>query len=351
MRNTIASLIGAIALFSAAQAGAAEFVIQHGKKSASPYFSGAVVKSLPLSRAFVADLSEDEAARLIEEGYVVEKNVKVSLHPFQVEGAAPSDWPRKLIRADVANRLPRGKGEGVTVCVVDSGVNDDHPMLKGKVVGGRNTENPATPNDYSDPMGHGTPIAALIAGRRTRGFAGVAPAAQVYAVRALAENGSGTLGSVIEGLRACIGNSDVVSMSFGGAGTSQALAKALEDVHAAGITLVAAAGNSGGNLTLPASHGNVVSVTSVNRDRRISRFTCRGPELDFAAPGEQIPVLGENGEVLRLSGTSFAAALVAGVEAIRISRRMPQLRARDLGFPRPEQGDGLIDAFTTAGGE
>ena len=351
MRNIISSLIVAVAVGITTQAGATEFIIQSGKKSASPLFAGEVVETLPLSRAVVAEITDDEATRLSEAGFIVEKNEKVWLHPFQVEGAAPSDWPRKLIRADVANRLPRGKGEGVTVCVVDSGVNGDHPMLKGKVVGGRNTENPATPDDYSDPMGHGTPIAALIAGKRTRGFTGVAPAARVYAVRALRENGSGTLSSVIEGLRACIGNSDVVSMSFGGAGTSQALAKALADVHAAGITLVAAAGNSGGSLTLPASHDNVVSVTSVNRESRISRFTCRGPELDFAAPGEQIPVLGENGEAQRLSGTSFAAAFVAGVEAIRISRRMPALRARDLGFPRPEQGDGLIDAVTTAGGE
>ena len=346
---SLALAIGVLAF----QAKAANYIVQPKTASLEAPSGIKIIKQLPLTKAFVADLDEAEAKSLAERGYHVEPDSKVSIDP---PTSRPDDlavnkkWAIDLVKSREANRLRNGRGFGVTVCVVDTGVKRLHPQLRGKVVGGVNTieEEAAGRGNYTDVYGHGTVVASIVAGKLWNGYLGVAPRARIYAVKALGDDGSGTISAVAEGIRACFGKASVINLSLGTVTESEILRQAAADARARGITLLAASGNSGGQVQYPARYPTVVAVGAINQALQISEFSCRGRSLDFVAPGEDVPVLNLMGRSELMSGTSFAVAYASGVEAIRRSRGKLDLLARDLSHPRNEQGQGLIDAELTA---
>ena len=312
-------------------------------------------------------------------------------------------WHYPLINVPGAWDTTTGSAE-VIVAVVDTGVLTGHPDLAGQLLPGYDfisDADAAGDGDGIDPdpeetVGdsgvdaisfHGTHVTGTIAaaGNNGIGVVGVAFGARVMPLRALTDSG-GTLFDINQAIRfaASLANdsgtlperpADIINLSIGGGGfspSSQALFNELRDL---GITVVAAAGNEGSRVpSYPASYENVISVSAVDAQQRITSYSNIGPRVDIAAPGGDgsvdlngdgypdgvLSTGGADGEFAYtfLNGTSMAAPHVAGVIALMKSVN-PDLGpddidrlltdgalTEDLGAVGrdDEYGEGLIDA-------
>lgn len=299
-------------------------------------------------------LSTDEAKKYKEQGYQIEEDQNVYLYDIEqksVSIASPHssderNWAAERLQIPQALSIAESKGDGVHVCVVDTGVDQNHPQLFGKITGGINLVDPNNSKNFDDELGHGTAVASIIAGDKLLGVDGTAPNAGIYVVKAFDEKGS-SLSRVIDGIRACYGHANVINMSFGGAVNSQILESVLAEARGLGISLVAAAGNNSTDLTQPASSKSVIAVGSINKNNSLSDFSSRGKTLDFLAPGEDVTVIDSSSKLTAVSGTSFSAAYVAGIEALRIANKSALLHADSLNLLTETQGQGLINARLT----
>ncbi|MBW2967102.1 S8 family peptidase [Candidatus Woesearchaeota archaeon] len=252
-------------------------------------------------------------------------------------------------------------GSGVTVCVVDTGIDRDHPDLT--VAEGRNfvpTGRVIKTDRWDDDNGHGTHCAGTVAALDNGlGVVGVAPGATLMAAKVLDRYGSGWTSDIIAGVEWCVANgADIVSMSLGGGDYNPIFEEALLNAEAAGVLVVAAAGNDyGAPVIYPAAYDSVVAVGATDSSNAIAEFSNVGPELELSAPGVAILSTCINGEYCEKSGTSMATPHAAGVAALALSmnstmapaevRTWLQITANDLGEPGwdPIFGYGLVDAL------
>lgn len=254
-------------------------------------------------------------------------------------------------------------GKGITVAVLDSGYDPDHPDLKGVVTHERNfSEDP----DIRDTVGHGTHVASIVAGAGER-HRGVAPDARLAIGKVGGRSGASD-SAIVAGMEwaATEVKAKVVNLSMGGPDTPE-----LDPVEQAvntlsertGTLFVVSAGNSGGRapVSSPGSADAALTVGAVGRDDAVARFSSRGPregdhaiKPDITAPGVEIMAAEAGGTHVALSGTSMAAPHVAGAAAIMAQRHPgwtgPQLKAALMGsaVPTPgatpyEQGAGRVD--------
>src|SRR5262249_48794038 len=143
---------------------------------------------------------------------------------------------------------------GVRVGVIDTGIDANHPDLHANVAGGYNAIDSGKP--YFDDNGHGTHVSGTIAGARDgRGVVGVAPKAALYAIKVLNAEGSGYTSDIIKGIVWAANNHiQVVNMSLSAPMGSIFERLAMQYAAARGVTIVAAAGNSGGGVEYPAHY-------------------------------------------------------------------------------------------------
>ena len=238
-------------------------------------------------------------------------------------------------------------GAGVTIAVIDTGIDYTHPDLGGgfgpgfKVAGGYDFVN--DDEDPKDDNGHGTHVAGIIAA--DGGIQGVAPDATLYAYKALGADGSGFMSDVVLAIDASIdpnddGSSadhlDVISMSLGGDGEStDPICQAVQRAVEAGIVVVVAAGNSGpsmGTVSSPGLSPYSLTVGAVDSDHILANFSSRGPTADLlmkpdiSAPGVAILSTVPFSGAIRssptgyaeMSGTSMATPHVSGAAALLI---------------------------------
>lgn len=213
----------------------------------------------------------------------------------------------------------------VDVAVIDTGIDSTHPDLN--VVSGVNF---AKGNGWSDGNGHGTHVAGTIAAKNNDiGVVGVAPGANLYAVRVLDNRGSGFTSDVIAGVNWVAANADtieVANMSLGGS-QSNALNTAVENAVNAGVVFVVAAGNENTDACTksPASAPNAITVSALDDRNGISdndpfaSFSNYGSCVDVIAPGVLILSTWKDGGYNTISGTSMASPHVAGAAVLYLA--------------------------------
>jgi len=297
-------------------------------------------------------------------------------------------------------------GGGVTVAVLDSGVAADADLVQpaNRILASVNF---ADQRLASDPGGHGTHIAGIIAGNGSRSggeFVGIAPQANVVDVRVLGSTGSGRISSVIRGIEWVLAhraayNIRVINLSFGARANlsyrADPMAAAVEIAWRRGLVVVAAAGNSGpvrDTVVTPGIDPYAITVgatddlgTLSRRDDVLAWFSAWGSadsnaKPDLVAPGRRLVsirvpgsaldtlfpdrvVVARNGSTyFRLTGTSMATAVVSGATALLLARwpnlTPDQVKALLVGTTQPygqdsgqvlpdpiADGSGLLDAY------
>jgi type VII secretion-associated serine protease mycosin len=258
---------------------------------------------------------------------------------------------------------PCGRGAGVTVAVVDTGVQADHPDLSGRVLPGTAFLNngPAQPGaGGTDPNGHGTHVAGIVAaGENGVGIVGVAPEATILPVKVLGADGNGLSTDIAQGITWAVDQSAaVINLSLGSDLDSPSIDAAVDYATSHGVVVVAAAGNTGntGNAAqFPAALPSVIAVAAIKPDHAIAPYSTRGNYVDVAAPGSSILSTIPPATWANKSGTSMSSPHVAGLAALIIDARgaitpaamLNRLTstATDTGAPGfdPAYGWGLID--------
>jgi len=225
-------------------------------------------------------------------------------------------WMHDMVNTYEAWGVTTGS-PAVRVAVIDTGVNAGHPELMGRVF----------PEDIglgtADDNGHGTHCAGIIAAALDNGAggAGIAPGVGIISIRVLGADGTGSDSNIIRGInRAVAVRADIISMSLGGYYYNPAADAAIQNAAAAGITVVAAMGNDGGNVVCyPAAYDNVIAVAAVGSSGLVASYSDYGPWADIAAPGSNIWSTASDGTYVEMSGTSMATPVVAGVAALYMS--------------------------------
>lgn len=288
------------------------------------------------------------------------------------------DWGVDRIDADLAWSV--NSGNGARVAVIDTGLDKDHPGLAGNIAGGVNFvasgkgpswKSIVDSSDWDDDNGHGTHVGGTIAelGDET-GYKGVANEASLYGVKVLGKDGSGYLSDVANGIYWSIDNNmDVINMSLGTSTNSQTLQDAVDSADAAGVVVVASAGNSGdgvgttNEVGYPAKYSSVIAVAATDSVDGTPDWSSEGSEVEIAAPGVSITSTWHDGAYNTISGTSMASPHVTGVAALMLAnnasltndqvRSTLRLTADDLGATGFDNfyGWGLVDAEEAVTGD
>ncbi|NLF74479.1 MAG: S8 family serine peptidase, partial [Chloroflexi bacterium] len=233
----------------------------------------------------------------------------------------PDQWALPVIGAPEAwDSLPADLPP-MTVAVIDSGICAEHPDLVGHVASGWDFVE--SDEVAQDAFGHGCAVASVLAAshNNTLGIAGVAPHVQIMPLRVLDDRGLGAYSHVAAAIiYAADHGTTIVNLSLGGSFPSVLLENAINYAVSRGVTVVAAAGNTGMEGVLyPAAYENAIAVGSVDPSLERSSFSTYGPEIDLLAPGRDILVTTGSGGYSMVSGTSFAAPHVAGVAALELA--------------------------------
>lgn len=263
-------------------------------------------------------------------------------------------WYATKLRLDTANKISTGKG--VVIGVVDSGVDADHPALRGQVLPGADFTDSADVSQGDgliDADGHGTGMASLIVGHGK--IRGVAPSAKVLPVR-IGDGGRRTnfaaaiLWAVNHGAR-------VINISSGAPLADPREKYAIDTAINNDVVVVASVGNSPpvSEVQYPARYPGVLAVGATDRSDRHPLVSVRGLNVLLCAPGVGISSARQSDSYAVATGTSDSAALVSGVAAL-VRSRFPTMSARsvidrltataiDLGEPGRDDlyGFGLVD--------
>ncbi|ADB35752.1 peptidase S8 and S53 subtilisin kexin sedolisin [Kribbella flavida DSM 17836] len=297
----------------------------------------------------------------------LDRRVRVDLDQSVPQIGAPAAWQRGLT------------GKGVTIAVLDTGIDPAHPDFAGRIT---RSENFSEAADTVDHFGHGTHVAGIAAGSGAASggrHKGVAPEANLLNGKVLDDSGSGSFSGVIAGMEwAAAQGADVVNLSLG----SQDPSDGTDDVSQAvnrlsrdtGTLFVVAAGNcffpQPATVTSPAAADDALAVGNLKRDGSLNESSCRGPRKgdgalkpEISAPGTDIvaakaadAVIGDpvGDHYTTLTGTSMASPHVAGAAAL-VAQAHPdwkaeQLKARLISTADPQQarvdeeGAGRVDA-------
>lgn len=244
-------------------------------------------------------------------------------------------WQLDALRAKTAWRY--ASGAGVTVAVIDSGVDGTHPDLAGQVLPGVDLVTGLGDGEL-DPVGHGTTVAGLIAGRADdrRGVVGLAPAARILPVRVLDElNKYDDALIVARAVRWAVDHgARVINLSLGGYRYSEAVAEALDYAFVNDVVVVACTGNvaplAPRSVWYPAREPGVVAVAGLDHagGDRLWANSISGLQTVLSAPATDL-VGARPGGYWQVQGTSFAAPLVSATAAL-IRSRWPDMSAANV---------------------
>lgn len=282
-------------------------------------------------------------------------------------------WGVDRVDADVAHTsldIP----DGADVAIIDTGIDSDHPdlqdnlgeghavvdcgegltcLLNGGLLLGSSSSNECN-QPWDDDHDHGTHVAGTVgAVDNDQIVVGVATGVQLHGVKVLNCQGMGSFSDVARGLEV-VGEKqwDVANMSLGGE-RSEAVKDAVEFAAERGVTMVAAAGNSGpctDCVGYPAGFEEVIAVSATDENDNLAGYSSQGPEVDIAAPGSDVTSTVPGGTAT-FSGTSMASPHVAGAAGQLAAVGLPRTQIRqelertaeDIGLSENESGAGLLD--------
>ncbi len=275
----------------------------------------------------IGNIYDEEIIKLMKnrkEILAIEEDIKISIKVPEYgtikQASQEIPWGIKKIEAEKA--WPYAQGKGVRVGILDTGIDLNHFDLKGNIKGGVNILSPN--RQPRDDNGHGTHIAGTIgAVNNDYGVVGIAPQADLYAIKAFDRNGRANLSDIIRGINWAIDNKiQVLNMSFGFSEQSSIFSDAIRKAYNKGIVLVAASGNDGKNGTLdyPAQFNEVIAVSATTKEDTIAKYSNTGPNVDLAAPGDKIYSTWPGNSFRELSGTSMATGHVTGAVVLLLGQ-------------------------------
>jgi len=277
--------------------------------------------------------------------------------------AESAGWAASLLR--IPEVWNRSQGAGIKVAVLDTGADLNHTDLQGAIIASQSFVPGETVDDQNN---HGSACCGIIGARSNGiGMIGIAPQCSLIVGKVLGDKGQGSMRAISNGIDWAVSQgADIISMSLGADVSSPELFVSVHTALAKGVILVAAAGNSGAyginTIGYPARYGSVISIGAHDKNGNVSGFSSRGGDVDFIAPGENIVSCGRSGTYVKLSGTSFATPIVAGVCALILAKhRMspgptPILNCTDMldhlmriasspGYFDPARGYGVLMPF------
>jgi len=351
---------------------------------------GTVLKELATGKGLVVLIPEQAQEHIVKIPGVmaVEPDLVLSAvkGPPQGKGPKPKEpqpseelpWGVDRIDADLA--WISYTGSNVDIAIIDTGIDKDHQDLEANLAGGINFigKGPSWNRrvdltKWDDDNGHGTHVAGTAAAiGNDIGVVGVAPGANLWAVKVLDKTGSGYLSDIIDGIYWAADNGmEVINLSLGidketldqYPNDRQALQDAVDYAYLTkGVIVVAAAGNENAGedtVIYPARFDSAIAVAATDNNNNRASFSSTGPAVEIAAPGVDTYSTWNDGYYNTISGTSMASPHVAGTVALVISsgvtdasqvRNVLQLTADDLGDSGKDSlyGYGLVDAEEAA---
>ncbi|TCP58229.1 thermitase [Tumebacillus sp. BK434] len=295
---------------------------------------------------YAAKLTKDRDVLAAEPDYVM----RMSEAPN--DPSYDSQYHLQSLQLERAWGLRKSAGQDVTaqtVAILDTGVDLLHPDLAAQIVSGYDAVNDDWQAD--DDQGHGTHCAGIAAAIGNNGVlgTGVNPQAKIMPVKVLDAHGQGYTSDILDGMYFAVdAGADVLNLAFDGGGYQLAFQDAVNYAWSSDRLVVAAAGNrSSYQYAYPAAYSNVISVASTDGSDALSYFSNRGTWVDLAAPGASIYSTRRGGGMTTMSGTSMAAAEVAGLATL-IRAAYPDAsneELRDRLFSGAEQVAGAGSSF------
>lgn len=239
---------------------------------------------------------------------------------------ADGQWFHTFLRTDQAHKITNGTG--ITVAIIDSGVDASHPDLVGSVRPGIDLTDGGPGDGRTDEDGHGTGMAGLIAAHgRTRG---IAPGAAILPVK-VSPHRQMTSADIVEGIRWAISQEvDIISISLADDFDDPTLRQAVAEALKADIVVVAGAGNKPDpTVGFPAAIPGVVAVGGVDRQGDHAKISVTGAAIVVCAPSDKITSTGLHHLWREATGTSDSTAIVAGAVAL-VRARYPDLSAAEV---------------------
>jgi subtilisin family serine protease len=240
------------------------------------------------------------------------------------------DVSAPAINAPAARERFGVDGSGISIAVLDTGIDADHPDFGNRVVHQKDFSG----DGVEDVYGHGTHVAGIAAGAGTVSdgtYVGIAPGSSLLNIKVLGDRGFGRISGIIAGIEHAVAkDADVISMSLGGAPQDDGpLAQATNQAVKKGVVAVVAAGNAGGYTTIgtPGIAEKAITVGATTNEGEIARFSSGGPtpfeyrvKPEIAAPGVNITATGSHASdeypYTEKSGTSMSTPHVSGLVAL-----------------------------------
>ncbi len=280
-----------------------------------------------LSRIYKLSLNSELGKDLLIKELISYPEVEYVSEPvtFRIDDVKYSDslfssqWALKKIQAEAAWEITAG--EGITIALIDTGVDTLHPDLSGRLIrnAGRNFLSGSNTYDANDDQGHGTAIAGIMCAENNgRGIIGLAHKAKILNLKAFNRHGYGNDEDVCKAVVYAIDKGvSVINMSFGDSVYSPILKDVIEYAFSKGVVIAASSGNSSSEKPhYPSGFSGVISVGSSNKDDKTSSFSNTGSSVDLSAPGSDIITTLSGGGYGTVSGTSASAPYVSATAAM-----------------------------------